>query len=70
MINHEDARIFCTGYYSEILVMDTLTLDILFTLTSRVEPNWISSMHVIRPPKRQGNYLNNILKNYIHAYFL
>jgi len=54
MAGQEDTRLFCNGYYSEILVIDAQTLDILFSLTSRVNPDWIGAMHVIRPAKRQG----------------
>ncbi|XP_042906902.1 WD repeat-containing protein 7 isoform X2 [Parasteatoda tepidariorum] len=46
-----DVRLFCNGYYAEILVMDVLTLDILFTLSSRVNPDWMSAIHVLRPVK-------------------
>lgn len=55
MFNTNDVRLFCNGYYAEILVMDVLTLDILFTLSSRVNPDWISTMHILRPGKSQGN---------------
>lgn len=54
MANHDDNRLFCNGYYSEILVMDIPSLTIVYTLTSRVNPDWISAMHVLRPAKRQG----------------
>ncbi len=34
--------------------MDSTTLEVLYTLTSKVNPDWISAMHVLRPAKRQG----------------
>lgn len=52
----DDARLFCNGYYAEILVMDPMTLDVLYSLTSRINPDWMSAIHVLRPPKRQGYY--------------
>ena len=36
--------------------MDVTTLEVIHTLTSRVNPDWISAMHVLRPAKRQGLY--------------
>lgn len=60
MASHDEIRLFCNGYYSEILVMDASTLDIIYTLTSRVNPDWISAMHVIRPAKRQGLFDHEI----------
>ena len=53
-MGHEDVRLFCNGYYAEILIMDVTTLEVIYTLTSRVNPDWISAMHVLRPAKRQG----------------
>lgn len=57
MIGQDESRLFCNGYYAEILIISSQTLEILFTLTSRLNPDWITAMHVIRPPKRQGVYL-------------
>ncbi|XP_029037876.1 WD repeat-containing protein 7 isoform X10 [Osmia bicornis bicornis] len=52
----EDVRLFCSGYYPEVLVMDPFSLEILFTLSSRVNPDWISALHVLRPAKRKGRF--------------
>ncbi|XP_073987557.1 WD repeat-containing protein Rbcn-3B isoform X4 [Rhodnius prolixus] len=49
----EDARLFCNGYYADILVMDPFSLEIIFTLSSKVSPDWISALHVLRPNKRK-----------------
>ncbi|KAL2738736.1 WD repeat-containing protein 7 isoform X1 [Vespula squamosa] len=49
----EDVRLFCSGYYPEVLVMDPFSLEVLFTLSSRVNPDWISALHVLRPAKRK-----------------
>ncbi|XP_046416205.1 WD repeat-containing protein 7 isoform X10 [Neodiprion pinetum] len=53
----EDIRLFCSGYYPEVLVMDPFSLEVLFTLSSRVNPDWISALHVLRPAKRKGRFL-------------
>lgn len=52
----EDARLFCNGYYADILVMDPFSLEIIFTLSSKVSPDWISALHVLRPNKRKGSH--------------
>lgn len=46
MANSEDVRLFCNGYYPEIIVMDPFSLEILFSLSSKVNPDWISALHV------------------------
>lgn len=46
MCNSEDLRLFCNGYYAEIIIMDPFSLEILFTLSSKVNPDWISALHV------------------------
>ncbi|XP_075211701.1 WD repeat-containing protein Rbcn-3B isoform X3 [Lycorma delicatula] len=51
----DDVRLFCNGYYAEVLVMDPFSLEVLFTLSSRVNPDWISALHVLRPIKRKDD---------------
>ncbi|XP_044011462.1 WD repeat-containing protein 7 isoform X22 [Aphidius gifuensis] len=51
----EDVRLFCSGYYPEVLVMDPFSLEVIFTLSSRVNPDWISALHVLRPAKRKDD---------------
>lgn len=46
MSNCDDIRLFCNGYYAEILVMDPFSLEIIFSLSSKVKPDWISALHV------------------------
>lgn len=53
-IDHK-VRFFCNGYYAEILVMDGLTLEVLFTLNSKLNPDWISAIHVLRPSRSQDD---------------
>ncbi|CAH0550599.1 unnamed protein product [Brassicogethes aeneus] len=55
MCNCEDVRLFCNGYYPEIIVMDPFSLEILFTLSSKQNPDWISALHVLRPAKRKDD---------------
>ncbi|XP_064096982.1 WD repeat-containing protein 7-like isoform X3 [Macrobrachium nipponense] len=52
MLNVENIRLFCVGNYPEILVYDPHTLDILFSLATRIHPDWISALHILRPPRR------------------
>lgn len=54
MCGSDDIRLFCNGYYSEVLIMDPFSLEVLFTLSSRMSPDWISALHVLRPAKRKG----------------
>lgn len=49
MCNCEDVRLFCNGYYPEIIVMDPFSLEILFMLSSKQNPDWISALHVSAP---------------------
>ncbi|XP_076337758.1 WD repeat-containing protein Rbcn-3B isoform X2 [Tachypleus tridentatus] len=55
MTGATDINLFCSGYYAEILVINALTLEVLFTLSSRLNPDWISAMYVLRPVKRQDD---------------
>ncbi|XP_069954454.1 WD repeat-containing protein 7 isoform X5 [Cherax quadricarinatus] len=52
MLNVSDVRLFCVGNYPEILIYDPHTLDILFSLAARIQPDWISALHILRPPRR------------------
>ncbi len=47
-------RLFCIGDYAEVLVMDPQDLTVLVSLSSRVEPDWISSFVVITATARNG----------------
>ncbi|XP_052868793.1 WD repeat-containing protein 7 [Anopheles cruzii] len=55
MANCDDIRLFCNGYYAEIMVMDPFSLEVLFCLSSKVNPDWISALHVLRPSKRKDD---------------
>lgn len=54
MSGGDTSYLFCNGYYADILVLDTMTLTVAFTLVSRVSSDWMNAMHVIRTPKRNG----------------
>ena len=41
-------RLFCCGFYEEIVIMDPITLSLVYTLSSRINPDWISALHVLR----------------------
>lgn len=55
MSNSDDIRLFCNGYYAEIIIMDPFSLEVLFSLSSKVNPDWISALHVLRPAKRKDD---------------
>jgi hypothetical protein len=61
MSGSDDDRLFCNGYYAEILVVDPFSLEVLFSLASRVSPDWISALHVLRPAKRKGEFLVTLI---------
>uniref|UniRef100_A0A9J2PMT9 Uncharacterized protein n=1 Tax=Ascaris lumbricoides TaxID=6252 RepID=A0A9J2PMT9_ASCLU len=42
--SHNLCRLYCVGEYAEVIVLDPQDLNVLFTLSSRVEPDWISSL--------------------------
>ncbi|XP_055913276.1 WD repeat-containing protein 7 [Eupeodes corollae] len=55
MANTDGVRLFCNGYYPEIMVMDPFSLEVIFVLSSKVKPDWISALHVLRPSKRKDD---------------
>lgn len=50
-ISAKDCRLFCVGHYAEILVIDPITFSILFRLSSKDQPDWITSIHILQPPQ-------------------
>uniref|UniRef100_A0A0K2TM39 WD repeat-containing protein 7 n=1 Tax=Lepeophtheirus salmonis TaxID=72036 RepID=A0A0K2TM39_LEPSM len=48
-------KLFSCGLYEEIVAFDSTSLEVLFQLSSRVNPDWISSFHVLRPPNRKDD---------------
>lgn len=65
MVGTEDVRLFCNGYYAEVIIMNPFTLEIIFSLSSRVNPDWISALYVLKPHTCKGmdvlNYKSNIM---------
>ncbi|XP_046871033.1 WD repeat-containing protein 7 [Hypomesus transpacificus] len=48
-----EGRLLCHGHYPEILVVDASSLEVLYSLVSKISPDWISSMSVIRSHRTQ-----------------
>lgn len=51
-----EGRLLCHGHYPEILVVDATSLEVLYSLLSKISPDWISSMTIVRSDRTQGNY--------------
>lgn len=51
-----EGRLLCHGHYPEILVVDATSLEVLYSLISKISPDWISSMTIIRSNRTQGDY--------------
>lgn len=49
-----EGRLLCNGHYPEILVVDATSLEVLYSLVSKISPDWISSMSIIRSHRTQG----------------
>ncbi|CAL8086757.1 unnamed protein product [Orchesella dallaii] len=47
-----EPKLFCTGYYPDIHLIDPVTLETLLCLSSHVNPDWVSALHVLRPNKK------------------
>ena len=50
-------KLFCCGFYEEIVVMEPFSLEILFQLSSRHNSDWVSSFHVLRPRNRNDDVI-------------
>ncbi|XP_056369770.1 WD repeat-containing protein 7 isoform X2 [Oenanthe melanoleuca] len=48
-----EGRLLCHGHYPEILVVDATSLEVLYSLISKISPDWISSMAIIRSSRTQ-----------------
>lgn len=53
-----EGRLLCHGHYPEILVVDATSLEVLYSLISKISPDWISSMAIIRSDRTQGEYFS------------
>ncbi|XP_077138700.1 WD repeat-containing protein 7 isoform X4 [Ranitomeya variabilis] len=48
-----EGRLLCHGHYPEVLVVDASSLEVLYSLVSKISPDWISSMSIIRSHRTQ-----------------
>ncbi|XP_067887056.1 WD repeat-containing protein 7 isoform X2 [Heterodontus francisci] len=48
-----EGRLLCYGHYPEILVVDAISLEVLYSLVSKISPDWISSVSIIRSLRTQ-----------------
>uniref|UniRef100_A0A0R3RSS2 WD_REPEATS_REGION domain-containing protein n=1 Tax=Elaeophora elaphi TaxID=1147741 RepID=A0A0R3RSS2_9BILA len=49
--------LYCIGDYAEVVVIDPQDMNVLFTLNSRVEPDWIAAFTIINHPSKQDAVL-------------
>ncbi|XP_028399400.1 WD repeat-containing protein 7-like isoform X2 [Dendronephthya gigantea] len=57
---NKEWRVVCHGYYLDVYVVDVLTLEVLYTLSSSASSNWLAAACVVRPPRRQEDVLVGI----------
>lgn len=50
----KDVRLVCNGYYPEIFIINPNSLEILYTLSSKVAPDWISACCILHPVTKDG----------------
>ncbi|XP_033929566.1 WD repeat-containing protein 7-like [Melopsittacus undulatus] len=48
-------RLLCHGHYPEILVLDAASLEVLYSLVSKIAPDWISAMTILPSQRTQGD---------------
>uniref|UniRef100_A0A8C6UP59 WD repeat domain 7 n=1 Tax=Neogobius melanostomus TaxID=47308 RepID=A0A8C6UP59_9GOBI len=48
-----EGRLLCNGHYPEVLVLDASSLEVLYSLVSKISPDWISAMSIIRSHRTQ-----------------
>lgn len=63
----KSTRLFCIGSYTDVLVIDPMTLDVLYTLVSREQHQWINAICINTLPNKTdevivGISVNNIIK--------
>ncbi|XP_010023262.1 PREDICTED: WD repeat-containing protein 7-like, partial [Nestor notabilis] len=51
--SQREGRLLCHGHYPEILVVDATSLEVLYSLLSKISPDWISSMTILRSDRTQ-----------------
>ncbi|XP_035824202.1 WD repeat-containing protein 7 isoform X4 [Aplysia californica] len=50
-------RLICNGYYDEVVIIDPLNLEIVYSLVARVESDWVSACCVLSPPSRDDDVI-------------
>uniref|UniRef100_A0A8B9TJ08 WD repeat-containing protein 7 n=1 Tax=Anas platyrhynchos TaxID=8839 RepID=A0A8B9TJ08_ANAPL len=53
-----EGRLLCHGHYPEILVVDATSLEVLYSLVSKISPDWISSMTIIKSNRTQAYFFS------------
>jgi WD repeat-containing protein 7 len=56
-VSGKATRLFCIGNYTDVLVMDPLSLDILYTLVSREQPQWIKALCINSLANKQDDVI-------------
>lgn len=56
-VNGKYTRLFCIGNYTDVLVMDPIALDILYTLISRENPQWIKALCINSLANKQDDVI-------------
>lgn len=63
-------RLFCIGDYSDIQVMDPQDLTVVFSISSRVEPDWISCFTIISHPEKEDQLIGMTLSGMMKVWTL
>ena len=60
MREHSGIRVLLYGYYNDIYVIDGCSLTHLYSLSSRLSPDWISAVTLVRPIVQAGQRICQI----------
>lgn len=63
----QDPKLFCTGYYPDVQIVDPVTLETIISLCSHVNPDWISALHVLRPNKKLGTHPIDLISYFVEG---
>ncbi|KAL5022011.1 hypothetical protein ScPMuIL_001166 [Solemya velum] len=55
--NSTDFRLVCNGYYPEIHIIDPFSFEIIYSLCSKMAPDWICACCVLKPAKREDDVI-------------
>jgi len=53
-LQSHELRLVCNGYYPEIHVIHPRRLEVLFSLSAQIQPDWVTALCVLRPVNREG----------------